>query len=129
MIKFKTFLTMSAVTLGLLAVASSSFARVCIGIGVGSGYYGPPQPVYYAPAPVYYAPPPPAAVVWMPGHWDRGYWIPGQYVSAGYPAPAPVAVPVPMATAPAPGLVWFAGNWGNGHHWHPGHWGHGCHHR
>ena len=35
-------------------------------------YY--PPPAYYAPPPVYYAPPPPHRV-WVPGHWQNGYWV------------------------------------------------------
>lgn len=38
-------------------------------------YYAPP-PAYYAPGPVYYAP---APRVWIPPHWQGGYWVQGHW--------------------------------------------------
>ena len=48
------------------------------GYGWGAGVYVlpvvvTPVPAYF-PAPIYYAPPP---SIWVPGHWQNGYWIPG----------------------------------------------------
>jgi hypothetical protein len=35
-----------------------------------------PVPVYAPPPPAYYAPP---ARVWIPGHYQYGYWVPGHW--------------------------------------------------
>ena len=64
--------------------------------GYGYGIWVPP--VYVAPPPVYYAPPPVAYVappvayaappvaypappprVWVPPHWEGGYWVRGHW--------------------------------------------------
>jgi hypothetical protein len=68
------------------------------GGGIGIGVYLPPvvvapapvyaPPAYYVPPaygpPAYYAPPapayyPPPRHVWVPPHWQNGYWIPGHW--------------------------------------------------
>jgi len=64
---------------------------------------GPAYPSTYGPQ-----------VVWIPGHWDHGYWIPGQYVEYAGPAPGT-------------GYIWMRGGAYHGHHWHRGHWAHGHH--
>ena len=59
------------------------------GPGIGVGIWVPPIVVApapaYVPPPVYYAPPPaayygPAQRVWVPPHWENGYWVPGRWV-------------------------------------------------
>ena len=50
------------------------------GWGWGVGVYVPPvvvapAPVYY-PAPAYYAPP---SRVWVPAHYEYGYYVPGHW--------------------------------------------------
>lgn len=54
-------------------------------------------------------------VVYIPGHWYRGYWVPGQYVEYAGPPPGY-------------GYVWYQGGFDGGHHWRHGHWGHHHHH-
>jgi len=49
-------------------------------------------------------------VVWVPGHWDHGYWVPGQYVEYG-------------GYAPGPGYIWTGGGYHH-RHWHHGYWHH-----
>jgi hypothetical protein len=51
----------------------------------GFGFIAPPivvaPPVYAAP-PVYYPPPVayyPPSRVWIPPHWQGGYWVPGHW--------------------------------------------------
>ena len=53
---------------------------------VGVGIFVPPvvfAPPVYAPPPVYYPPPPvayyPPQRVWIPPHWQGGYWVPGHW--------------------------------------------------
>jgi hypothetical protein len=46
--------------------------------------YAPPPPAYYAPPPAAYYPPPaayyaPPQRVWIPAHWDSGYWVQGHW--------------------------------------------------
>lgn len=88
LVKFFTILLLSS----LLMMKSAEAARVVVGVGVGPGYYE-------------------GNVVWVPGHWHHGYWIPGQYVE--YPG-----------ASPGPDFVWFGGGYYGGY-WHRGHWGHG----
>lgn len=77
----------------LLGLPNAEASRVYIGIGTS---YGP-------------------NVVYVPGHWYYGYWVPGQYVEyAGYP--------------PGDGYVWYQGGVGYRGHWQHGYWGHGHHH-
>lgn len=115
--KIKAFLKISIVSLGMLTVATTCFASVFvrIGAGPGPGYYGPP-PVYYGPAPAYYPPVAPS-MAWVPGHWDRGFWVPGQYIEYAYPVSM-------AAPAPYPNVVWVEGNWDHCRRWHHGYWGH-----
>src|SRR5579872_4635840 len=54
-------------------------------------------------------------VVYIPGHWYHGYWVPGQYVEYAGPAPGT-------------GYIWYEGGFNGSHRWHHGHWGHGGHH-
>jgi len=80
----------------VLAVNTSQAAQVYVGVGTPYPYGTP-----YGPS-----------VVYLPGHWYHGYWIPGQYVEyAGAP--------------PGPGYVWYQGGFGWGGGWNHGHWGHG----
>ncbi len=81
--------TLTFITL-LLSVNPVEAARVAIGIGT---YYG-------------------SSVVYIPGHWYRGYWIPGQYVEYAGPAPGP-------------SYIWYEGGVGYNGYWRHGHWGHG----
>jgi hypothetical protein len=55
------------------------------GPGIGIGLWVPPvvvaPPPVYAPPPAYYAPPaayyaPAPQGVWVPPHWQGGYWFP-----------------------------------------------------
>ena len=87
LVKFFTILLLSS----LLMMKSAEAARVVIGVGTGGYYEG--------------------NVVWIPGHWHHGYWVPGQYVE--YPG-----------ASPGPDFVWFGGGYYGGN-WHRGHWGHG----
>jgi hypothetical protein len=54
--------------------------------GIGFGVVVPPvvvAPPIYAPPPVYYPPPvtyyPPPRRLWIPPHWQGGYWVPGHW--------------------------------------------------
>jgi hypothetical protein len=38
-----------------------------------------PPPVYYAPPPVAYYPQPAPQRVWVPPHWENGYWVAGHW--------------------------------------------------
>lgn len=86
----------------MLIIASINLcqAAVAVGINVGSGGYG------YGPS----------AVVWVPGHYEDGYWIPGQYVEYNE---APYYNNYYYGPAYSTGFVWVGG----GHHWHGGHGG------
>lgn len=76
-----------------LAINTANAARVVIGVGT---HYGP-------------------NVVYVPGHWYRGYWVPGQYVE--YAGPPPGA-----------GYVWVQGGHDGRHGWRHGHWRRHHHH-
>src|ERR1700678_596797 len=77
-------------TILALALPTSAFAQVSIGIEVGFG--PPPIPVYAQP--VLYQP----NEIWQPGYWAWGpagyFWVPGTWVAA-----------------PQPGLLWTPGYW------------------
>lgn len=112
--QWKKALKVAVVVLGL-SLASASFAFVSVGVGVGGPvYYAPPPAYYYPPADYYYAPPP-ASVAWVPGHWNRGCWIPGHYIEYGAPAPV-MPVMVPVAPGPSFGFTWMGGGCGGHHH-------------
>ena len=71
----------------------------------------PPPPVYYnQPAPYYPSAYPANYTVWVPDHWENGYWIPGHYAQYYAPQPQPV------------NYVWMNSYWDNYHHWHHAHW-------
>lgn len=91
----KTSLIKSCIFMLLsILLVSVCEARVVVNIGLG--------PIYSTP----YG----SQVSWVPGHWDNGYWIPGQYIEyAGRP--------------PGAGFVWVGGGFdGDRHHWRHGYW-------
>ncbi len=79
----------------ILSVNIAQAARVSIGVGTSYG----------------------SNVVYIPGHWYHGYWVPGQYVEYAGPAPGS-------------NYIWYEGSIGSNGHWHRGYWGHshGHHH-
>lgn len=92
MIRFKRLGAIGAVAglaaIGIAAMPGKANAWWRGGIGIGiyvppvvvapAPVYAPP-PVYYAPpAPAYYPPPPPRRV-WVPAHWEGGYWVAGHW--------------------------------------------------
>jgi hypothetical protein len=91
----KTKLASVAAVIGLAAVGIAAVphdAKAWWHGGGGFGIYVPPvvvappvvypPPVYVAP-PVAYAPPPvylpPPHRVWVPPHWEGGYWVQGHW--------------------------------------------------
>ncbi len=93
------------IAFALLAMPSTSFAQIAVGVSI---HVGPPAlPVYaqpICPGPGY---------IWTPGYWAYGpdgyFWVPGTWV-----------------VAPGVGLLWTPGYWGwggGGYLWHAGYWG------
>lgn len=60
---------------------------------------GPMESAYYRPS-----------VVYVPGHWYHGFWVPGQYVQYR----------TPVYYGPSEDFVWYRNNWYNSerHHHH-----------
>ncbi len=83
----------ATVTLFLtVGTASASY----FSFGVGGGPYYDSYPGYYN-----------SDVVYIPGHWEYGYWVPGHYVEQAYGPPV----------VSSPG-VWFNIGGGGGYHHH-----------
>lgn len=108
------------ISLGFLCVGT---CQAWVGVSVGMPIYaGPPCYPCYGPPPCYVSPYPPCPppcpeVVWVPGHWNTGCWIPGHYAEVGCPPPPP---------APC-GFVWIGGGYDGCHRWHHGRWRRHCH--
>lgn len=83
-------------------------AHVTIGFSFGPAFYPQPYP----------------DVVWVPSHWENGYYVPGQYVQYGSDYDDGYYGP-----SYAPGNVWFGFGGGGGHWHHGGGWGGGGHRR
>lgn len=84
----------SMLVVGASAVYASKI-RVQIGFSSPAVYYGPP-PSFYG-----------SQIVYIPSHWENGYWVPGHYME--------------YAGEPGPGYIWVE------HGWYRHHWTH--HHR